>query len=93
MSSESLIRIETLMDHYSIEPAFLSFLEEMQIVSIVVMEEEKFMDESEIPGLERMLRLHYDLGINYEGLDAISHLLKRMTEMEREIKALRNRLG
>jgi len=93
MSSESLIRIETLMDHYSIEPAFLSFLEEMQIVSIVVMEEEKFMDESEIPGLERMLRLHYDLGINYEGLDAISHLLKRMTEMERQIRELKNRLS
>jgi hypothetical protein len=92
MSSENLISVNKLLDHYSIDLAFVEFLEEMQIISIVVMEEERFMDESEIPGLERMMRLHYDLGINYEGLDAISHLLKRMAEMEREIKALRNRL-
>jgi hypothetical protein len=91
MSSEHLIPINKLLDNYFIDPEFVSFLEEMQIISIIVVEEEKFMDESEIPGLERMLRLHYDLGINYEGLDAISHLLKRMAEMEREIRILKNR--
>jgi hypothetical protein len=93
MSSENLIPISKLLDQYSIEPAFVDFLGEMHIISLIVVKEEKFMDESEIPGLERMMRLHYDLGINYEGLDAISHLLERMSAMEREIRALRNRLG
>jgi hypothetical protein len=93
MSSENLISVNKLLDNYSIDTEFVEFLEEMQIISIVVMKEERFMNESELPGLERMMRLHYDLGINYEGLDAISHLLERMAEMEREIKELRNRMG
>jgi len=39
-----------------------------------------------------MFRLHNDLGINFEGLDALNQLLKRMRKMEREMDLLQKRL-
>lgn len=93
MDREHLIPLEELCSRYSIERAFVSFLDEAEIVRIVYFEEKEFIDNSNLNELEKMMRLHYDLGINYEGLDAISHLLRRMHEMEKEIRTLRNRFG
>jgi hypothetical protein len=39
------------------------------------------------------MHLHQDLDINLEGIDAISHLLKRMHDMQRELNMLKNKLG
>ena len=41
---------------------------------------------------EQITRLHQDLNINPEGIDAINHLLKYIEEMKQEIVHLRNRL-
>ena len=39
-----------------------------------------------------MVRLHYDLEINMEGIDAITHLLKKLQTMQDEISVLKNKL-
>jgi hypothetical protein len=39
------------------------------------------------------MRLHYDLDINLEGIEAITCLLDRVRSMQEEIRELRNRLG
>jgi hypothetical protein len=38
------------------------------------------------------MRLHYDLDINLEGIEAITSLLNRVKSMQEEIRELRNRL-
>jgi hypothetical protein len=38
------------------------------------------------------VRLHYDLDINLEGIEAITYLLNRVKNMQAEIIALKNRL-
>jgi hypothetical protein len=40
-----------------------------------------------------MVHLHYDLDINIEGIEAISHLLDRVDNLQRELITLKNRLG
>ena len=39
------------------------------------------------------MRLHYDLDINIEGIDAIYNLLKQVEELQSQIITLRNKLN
>jgi hypothetical protein len=46
--------------------------------------------KSELQKLEQIIRLHYDLDINLEGIDAIAHLAERIKMMQNEITGLKN---
>ena len=43
--------------------------------------------------IEKLVRLHYDLDINLEGIEAITYLLNRVKNMQAEIILLKNRLS
>lgn len=87
------INIKNLCEIYEIDPGFVTAIYEMDLVRIHFEGSEQFINEEELPLMERMFRLHADLGINQEGLHTIHHLLERMNEMQEEIRELRNRLG
>lgn len=93
MQTEHLIRVETFCVSHNIDFAFISSLQEMGLIEIVNDEEVKFIHDEELRKLEQIVRLHYDLAINPEGIEAIFHLLHRIEESEKEINSLRNRLG
>lgn len=57
-----------------------------------ITEEDGQVPHDELGRLESLVRLHYDLHINLEGLDAINHLLQRMENLQREVAGLRSRL-
>jgi hypothetical protein len=38
------------------------------------------------------MRLHYDLGINMEGIDVISNLVKQIGELQQELASIKNKL-
>jgi len=40
-----------------------------------------------------MLRLHYDLNINLEGIDAVTSLLKQISNLQQELLAVKNKLS
>jgi hypothetical protein len=42
--------------------------------------------------LEKIVRLHFELDINLEGIETIAHLLERMEGMQEKIVQLTNRL-
>jgi len=39
-----------------------------------------------------LMRLHYELDVNFEGLDIINNLLNRIDELKQDISRLKNRL-
>ena len=78
--------------HHNIESSFLYSLQEYGLIEIVSMEQGSFVDSNCLRELEKMVRLHYDLDINMEGIDAISHLLKKLETMQDEIAMLKNKL-
>jgi chaperone modulatory protein CbpM len=39
-----------------------------------------------------MIHLHHDLEINIAGIEAITHLLERVEQMQENVRGLRNRL-
>jgi len=51
-----------------------------------------YIQENELSKLEQIVRLHQELNINSEGVDAIINLLKRIENMQNEITVLRNKL-
>lgn len=75
-----------------IEPAFIFRLEEGGLIEIRIVEGEKFLKASQLHDIERYTRMYYDLSINFEGIDAIHHLLNRVQSMQQEIDRLQKKL-
>lgn len=85
-----LIAMEECCTIYNIEFTFIESLGELGLIEIVPQEDKRFLQEDQLKDLERMIRLHYELDINMAGIDAISHLLKRINSLQDEIRLLRN---
>lgn len=79
--------------HSGIEPDFVHALASGGLITITVIEQEPAIAYEELPALERYLRLHYDLDINLEGVEAIGHLLGRVDLLQEELRTLRARLS
>ena len=92
MAEKNLIPAGEFCQHYQVESTFISALEEYGLIELQIVEEKQFIPAERLPDLEKFIHLHYDLNINMEGIDAISHLLERFTSLQNEMAALRNRL-
>jgi hypothetical protein len=92
MQKEYLIPADEFCISHDIEFSFISTLHENGLIDITTIDETVFIYPNQLPQLEKISRLHYDLGINLEGIETISYLLERIDEMQMEITALQNRL-
>lgn len=92
MQTEDLIPATECCLHYQIEDAFLSALKEYGLIEVITVASTDFIHHEQLSQLEKLVRLHYDLNINFEGIDVITHLLKQLEAMQSEINFLRNRL-
>jgi hypothetical protein len=92
MGNEKYILVSHFVERSNIEVDFVQSLHEYGLVAFEERENEIFIDEGDISEIERLFRLHHDLGINYEGLDVIKQMLERMHRMEREMDLLQKRL-
>jgi len=93
MQSEYLIAIDEFCAKHEIEVSFISSLQQTGLIEITTIEEVGFIPVDQIQQLEKFMRFYYELDINLEGIETISHLLKRVTDLQEEIIELRNRLG
>ncbi|WP_034258923.1 chaperone modulator CbpM [Aequorivita capsosiphonis] len=92
MAQEKYILVSLYCEQSHIENTFVQNLYEYGLVNLEERESETFIDEDDITEIERLFRLHHDLGINYEGLDAIKQMLNRMRKMEKELDLLQKKL-
>jgi hypothetical protein len=92
MTAEQLISVEVFATHQGVEAAFIRSLHERGLIRITLVREEHFIEADELARIEQLARLHYDLDINLEGIEAISHLLERMDAAQQDLRALRERL-
>jgi hypothetical protein len=93
MPTTHLIAANEFCIYHNIEPSFIYSLQQSGLIEITVVEEKPFVDESELPQLERLVRLYREMDINLEGIETITYLLQRMNDMQRQIVALQNRLS
>ncbi|HEV8271985.1 MAG TPA: chaperone modulator CbpM [Chitinophagaceae bacterium] len=92
METEDMIVLDEFCSHHQVEISFIRSLEEYGLVETIIVNEAICVRSNELSKLEQIVRLHQELNINPEGIDAISILLKRIENMQHEITELRNKL-
>jgi hypothetical protein len=92
MQTEYLIAVEEFCANHNIEISFVASLQQTGLLEITRIEEVEFIDREQLSQLEKFVRFYYELDINLEGIETIHHLLLRVSALQQEITALRNRL-
>ncbi len=92
MDTNEYIAIEQFCAYYNVPASFLDRLNEYELVEIVQVEATNYVAKEKISDIEKLMRLHFDLEINMEGLDVVNKLLKRVENLQNEITSLNNRL-
>ena len=93
MQTEYLIAIDEFCVKHNIEVSFVSSLQETGLIEITTIDEAGFIDGDQLQQLEKFIQFYYELDINLEGIETISHLLQRVNALQNEIMVLRNKLG
>ncbi|HNR56485.1 MAG TPA: chaperone modulator CbpM [Flavobacteriales bacterium] len=92
MSTEELIPMELYCRHEELDITFVRALTERGLIEVVIREERSYLSPEQITRLESLARMHFDLDINLEGIEAISHLLERVDRMQEAMRAMEQRL-
>lgn len=92
MTQKNLIAANDICRYHNVDSVFIGLLEQAGLVEIKVVNKITYIPESELQKLERMIRMHHELEINIAGIEAISHLLQRVEQMQEEMRILRNKM-
>ncbi len=92
MNAEDLVAANEFCIHHDIELSFIYSLDQSGLIQTITIEENLFLPVSELTQLEKLVRLHYELDINLEGIETITYLLKRLGEAQQQLDTLTNRL-
>ncbi|HWZ22568.1 MAG TPA: chaperone modulator CbpM [Cytophagaceae bacterium] len=92
METKNLILIEQLCTHHNIEFAFITSLHKLGLIEVVVVEEHQYLSQEQLNEVEKMIRLHQELEINIEGIDAVYNLLNQIERLQKELVAAENKL-
>ncbi len=92
MRVKEYIKVTAFCTSHDVDRSLLYSLWEYEIIQIELVNQEPHLIKDELPLLEKMLRLHKELEINPEGLQAIHHLLEKVNGLQNEIGTLRKKL-
>lgn len=95
MEKSNLIAVQTFCSSHEIGTDFIYSIREIGLIELVELEEETddFIEENQLPNLEKTVRLHKDLHINNEGIAAIFELLQKLDSLNQQVNHLQNRLA
>ena len=93
MDTRQLISIQQFCLHYHVPVHFIKALKDYELVEFTVLEDDIYLQTQQLNEVEKMIRLHYDLKINFEGIDAIYNLLKQVEQLQDEVRVLKNKLN
>ena len=92
MSSEELIPAGEFCTFHHVELSFLQNLHDSGLIILTIRNGAFFLDSDQLPAVEKFARWHYELSINPEGIEALSHLLDRVDRLMQENSRLRSSL-
>lgn len=89
---DQLIPAHEFCTHHHIEMNFIYSLRDYGLLDVISNESDEFLPADKLKELEKIIRLHYDLDVNVEGIDVIMHLLNQLEAVQHETNELRNQL-
>jgi hypothetical protein len=92
MQFEDMVPASEFCVHHNIELSFIDSLREYGLVETILIEEKVYLPVSQLGHLEKIVRLHFDLEINLEGIETIAHLLEKVNTLQDRVTMLTNRL-
>jgi chaperone modulatory protein CbpM len=92
MQSADFIPAGEFCAYYHVELSFIRGLHESGLIGLEVKDGATLLPADELPVLEKFVRWHYELAINSEGIEALSHVLDRIKLLQEENRVLRNSL-
>ena len=92
MNIQDLIPVEKLCTHYKIERTFIDGLEDYGLIELTTIEKANCVHVDHIQRIEKMMRLHHELHLNYEGIDTVMNLLSRIDDLHEELRKTKSRL-
>ena len=91
-SLENFIPLNQLCLHYKIEMSFFTSLNDFGLIKITTVEHTHYIPEDNASDVEKIIRMHHELNINFEGIDTILNLLKKIETLQSELFLKKNRL-
>lgn len=91
-TNEHLIAIDDFCISHKIEHSFIWSLHEAGLIHIETIETTGYVEDEELSDLEKFTRFFYEMNINIEGIETITHLLHQIQGMNQEVNRLKNRL-
>ncbi len=92
MPTEQLIAIADFCRNHEIEVSFVISLQQNGLIEITTIQDTPYIDIDQLQQLEKIVLWYYDLEINIQGIETITHLLSKVIRMQDEITSLKNRL-
>ena len=92
MKETQLIPIPSLCTHYQLEMSFFNGLNDYGLIEFVSVEKTFCIHQDKIADVEKMIRLHQELQLNFEGIDAVFNLLNKIDSLKSELITTQNRL-
>jgi len=92
MLTDQMIALRDFCGYHNVEYTFVYSLCEADLIQVTTLRDEVYVHPDYIAPLEKMVRLHLDLGINSEGVETIFHLLNKIDDLQSEIKLLQNKM-
>ncbi|MBD09731.1 MULTISPECIES: chaperone modulator CbpM [Winogradskyella] len=92
MKTTHYITVTDLCTHYKMEMSFFDGLKDYGLIEIISVEKTECIHQDYIADLERMIRLHKDLKLNFEGIDTVLNLLNKIDSLQQELNTTKNRL-
>ncbi len=86
------IAVKRFCTHNNIPTSFIESLSEYELIELVEVDGSTYMQLEDIHRIEKMIRLHYELNVNFEGIDIINHLKAQINSLEEEIIILKNKI-
>ncbi|MCR9228140.1 MAG: chaperone modulator CbpM [Flavobacteriaceae bacterium] len=92
MKEEQYISVKTFCERHGVVESFVYSMYEYEILQLEYDKDQGKLLVEDLPLLEKMVRLHNELDINPEGIQAIYHLLDQVKSLQQEVASLKKKL-
>ncbi len=86
------ISVQQFCIHYDVPQSFIESLSNFELIELVELDAHKHIPLKEINHIEKLMRMHYDLQVNFEGLDIINNMINQINSLQTEVRLLKNKL-
>lgn len=90
MNENTLISIEEFCNGHNIDRRLIITMKEYGLIETV---RDGYLHIEVLPKVEKIVRFHSEMEINFEGIEVILNLLEKMETMNEELIYLRNKLS